>query len=86
MKRIDVHYGGQIYSVGGRSLEEFKAEIEAGLTSGGYWLVVNDGEGERRDAHLLVTAATALALVPIPDPSESESSATGAEAVATEDS
>lgn len=82
MKRIDVHYGGQTYSVGGRSLEEFKAEIDAGVASGGHWLVVNDGEGERRDAHLLVTAASTLALVPIPDLSDEETPGTDAQAAA----
>lgn len=75
MKRIDIHYGGQLYSVGGRSLEELEREIVDGLTGGAHWLVVNDGEGQRRDAHLLITPGTDIALIPIPD----ESDATGRE-------
>ena len=71
MKRIDIHYGGQTYSIGGRDLSEVKKEITDGIAGGGsYWLVVNDGEGERRDAHLLLTAASTFALIPVPDSNE----------------
>lgn len=65
MKRIDLHYGGSLYSVGGRSLEEVQREIERAAASGG-WLRVNDGEGARRDAYLWVCAGVPIALVPIP--------------------
>ncbi len=67
MKRIDVHYGGEVYSIGGRDFDELKREITDGIAAGGHWLVVNDGEGHPRPAHLLLTAGTILALVPIPD-------------------
>ena len=33
----------------------------------GTWLLVNDGEGTRRDAYLWISAGTSIALVPIPD-------------------
>jgi hypothetical protein len=67
MKRIDIYYGGEHYSVGGRRFDELRAEVEAGLATGLYWLEVNDGEGEMRAAHLLLTPGVALALIPIPD-------------------
>ena len=67
MKRIDIYYGGDHYSVGGRRLEDLRAEIEAGLGAGTYWLEVNDGEGEMRAAHLLLSPGVALAVVPVPD-------------------
>jgi len=71
MKRIDIQYGGQTYSVGGRSLTEVEREITDGMATGSYWLLVNDGEGQRRDAHLLLTPGSAIALIPIPDEVES---------------
>ncbi|MFF2369121.1 hypothetical protein [Agromyces sp. NPDC058110] len=69
MKRIDIRYGGDQYSVGGRELVELVAEVEQGLAAGApFWIVVNDGEGFRRDAHLLITAGTPIAFIPIADP------------------
>lgn len=69
MKRIDIYYGGEHYSVGGRDLEDVTHEITEGVTSGPRWLEVNDGEGEARTAYLLLTAGVELAVVPIPDES-----------------
>jgi len=71
MKRIDIQYGGDHYSVGGRQLEDLQQEIETGLASGVHWLAVNDGEGNRRQAFLLLTPGVPLTVIPIPsDPSE----------------
>ena len=67
MKRIDIIYGGQPYSVGGRELAEIRNDVEEAIRSGGGWLKVNDGEGERRDAYLYITPGTTVALIPIPD-------------------
>ncbi|WP_461472557.1 hypothetical protein [Microbacterium sp. HJ5] len=67
MKRIDIIYGGEHYSVGGRELDSLLGEIEDGVSSGLYWLTVNDGEGAPRWAHLLLTPGVPLAIVPIPD-------------------
>lgn len=67
MKRIDIYYGGEHYSVGGRRLADLRNEIESGLASGTHWLEVNDGEGTMRAAHLLITPGVPLAIVPIPD-------------------
>lgn len=71
MKRIDIVYGGHLYSVGGRGIDELKAEIEAGAASDTpTWIVVNDGEGERRPAHLLLQKGISIAVIPIPDEHE----------------
>lgn len=66
MKRIDVHYGGNLYSIGGRTLEEVQHDIASFAEDGG-WLLVNDGEGTRRDAHLWVIRGVPIAVIPIPD-------------------
>ncbi|WP_199176658.1 hypothetical protein [Subtercola sp. Z020] len=67
MKRINIIYGGQNYTVSNRELDDLQNEIAIALTSSGVaWLTVNYGEGRRRDAHLLVTPGVDLALVPIP--------------------
>lgn len=68
MKRIDVHYGGELYTIGGRDVGDLQAEILAGLAAGGCWLSVNDGEGARRDAQLLLHAGVPITLIPVPDP------------------
>ena len=49
MKRIDIHYGGERYSVGGRDVEGVLTEIEQGLGGGRHWLEVNDGDGAPQD-------------------------------------
>jgi hypothetical protein len=67
MKRIDIYYGGDHYSIGGRRFEDLRDEIEAGLAGGPYWLEVNDGEGEMRVAYLLLMPGVPLAIIPIPD-------------------
>jgi hypothetical protein len=66
VKRIDILYGNGLFSVGGRELAEIQAEV-ATLTQGGGWLLVNDGEGVRRDAYLWLTHGVPIALIPIPD-------------------
>jgi hypothetical protein len=72
MKRIDIMYGGEHYSVGGRDLEELKAEIVDGVTNGVAWLSVNDGEGAPRQSYLLLSPGTPIAVIPIPDAVEME--------------
>lgn len=68
MKRIDIHYGGQIYSIGGREPADLIEEIETGIIADEpRWLVVNDGEGSARPALLLLTRGVAIGVVPIPD-------------------
>jgi hypothetical protein len=71
MKRIDIRYGGEQYSVGDRDFDELREEIVQGVTSGGRWLNVNDGEGTRRDAQLLLHPGVPITLIPItPEPAQ----------------
>lgn len=80
MKRIDIVYGGQSYSVGGRELDDVLDEIMLGVTRGHHWLKVNDGEGMRRDAMLLITPGVQVAVIPIPgsadEPQDSSATST----------
>lgn len=70
MKRIDIRYGNATYSVGGEELEDLQAEIARGLSGEVVWLRVNDGEGVRREAYLLVAPGIAISLIPVPDPDD----------------
>lgn len=67
MKRIDIDYGGQLYSIGNRELGDLQREISDGIRSGDYWLHVNDGEGQRRDAFLHLGPGVQITVIPIPD-------------------
>ncbi|GAA1981636.1 hypothetical protein [Microbacterium pumilum] len=71
MKRIDVVYDGHVYSVGQRDLDELRDLIAEGHAAGGMWLLVNEGEGTRRDAYLWIAPGTSIALVPIPGDADS---------------
>ena len=66
MKRIDIHYGGQLYSVGDRDIDQLLAEVAEGTQRGGTWLRVNDGDGARRDAFLMLGPGVPIGLIPIP--------------------
>lgn len=66
MKRIDITYGGEHYSIGGVEFEDLQREVVDGLRTGAHWLTVNDGEGAPRVAHLLLTPGVPLAIIPIP--------------------
>ena len=67
MKRIDIVYGGELYSVGGREFEEVRQEVVDGTTDGPSWLRVNDGEGMRPEAYLLLSPGVPIALIPVPE-------------------
>ena len=47
MKRIDIVYGGELYSVGGREFEDVRQEVLDGMLSAPQWLRVNDGDASR---------------------------------------
>ncbi|PPH51527.1 hypothetical protein [Rathayibacter sp. AY1E2] len=64
MKRIDLIYNGTAYTVNNRSLDEFRAEVEAALASPTpQWLTVNYGEGRANPALLLITPYTPLSII-----------------------
>ncbi|KAA9151640.1 hypothetical protein F6B41_06610 [Microbacterium lushaniae] len=67
MKRIDIAYGGQAYSVGDTDIDELRAQILRGARDGApFWLEVNSGEGQPRPTFLLITAGVDVALTPVP--------------------
>jgi len=72
MKRIDVAYAGNSYSISGRDVTELQQQILDGIAGAdrGFWLEVNHGEGQPRPTYLLITAATQVALTPIPGDEE----------------
>jgi len=66
MIRIDILYGGQQYSLGGRSADSVKDEINAALLSGQpYWIRVNSGGGRFEDAYLLIAPGIAFAVLDV---------------------
>lgn len=79
MKRIDIAYGGQAYSVGNRDIDELREEILARASEPPYWLEVNSGEGEPRPTYLLIAPGSPLALTPIPG-DDDDPAGTGASA------
>jgi hypothetical protein len=67
VKRVNIMYGGNQYSVGQADVELIKQEIEAARTGGGpRWIVVNYGEGRPQPAELLVGPGIPISLIPIP--------------------
>lgn len=71
MKRINIRYGSEQYSVAGRELRDLQDEIAAGIDSGRtFWLQVNDGSGVAQLAVLAITPGIAISLTPIRDPDE----------------
>jgi hypothetical protein len=63
MKRVDVQYDGEHYSIGGRELSEVQDEVARGLDSGRTtWLEVNYGEGKSRPAVLALSPGVTIAL------------------------
>lgn len=68
MKRVDIYYGGRLYTVSGREFDEIRSEVARALTSDEpTWYEVNVGEGRYQAAHLLLTRGVDLALVPVAD-------------------
>ena len=67
MKRIDIYYGGEHYSIAGRdlALDVVEVEIATAFDSGAtHWLEVNSGEGRMRPSVLAITPGTPIALTP----------------------
>lgn len=64
---IEVHYGGQTYSIPDRTINDVQEQV-AGIVASGQpgWLEVVDGYGSRAPYLLLITAGTPIALVQVP--------------------
>ena len=63
MKRVDIQYGGEHYSIGGRELEDVKREIADGIDTGKVvWLEVNSGEGQLRPAEIALSPGVSIAV------------------------
>ncbi|QHC68878.1 hypothetical protein GSU68_19370 (plasmid) [Rathayibacter sp. VKM Ac-2759] len=64
MKRIDLIYNGVAHTVSNRTVEEFRAEVDAALAAPTpQWLTVNYGEGRANTAQILITPYTALTII-----------------------
>jgi hypothetical protein len=64
LKRINITYGGDHYTVANRALSEVQNEINSAIAEGKpLWLRVNRGEGSYQQADLLITSATPIALM-----------------------
>ena len=64
MNRVDIVYGGQQYSLAGRSIDSIQSEIDAAITTGKpYWLMVNSGGGRFEDAYLLIAPGIPFAVL-----------------------
>lgn len=71
IKRINIRYGGDHFTMASSDLDAVKGEIETALAGGRvYWLHVNRGEGTFQSAQLLITAGTPIALMGIEAPPE----------------
>jgi hypothetical protein len=71
MKRIEILYGGVLYTIADRSLEQVRDEVITGLSAGPTWLTVNYGEGALAVTQLLLTPGVPLALTLVgPDDTE----------------
>ncbi|PRY64299.1 hypothetical protein B0I08_1136 [Glaciihabitans tibetensis] len=64
LKRINIRYDGDHYTLASRELSEVQSEINTAIAEGRpLWLRVNRGEGSYQTADLLVTAGTPIALM-----------------------
>ena len=64
MNRIEIVYGGRPYSIGGRSLDDFQAEVSAAaMNRTAYWLKANAHEGRVEDAYLLIAPGIPIAII-----------------------
>lgn len=70
MKRINIGYEGQMYSVGEADLEELKARILAAAQGEPTWVRVQYGEGRPQPAEILLGPGIAVSLMPVPGPED----------------
>ena len=71
MIRVDVHYGGVIYTIPNTDRQAVRARIDAALHDGvPLWLDVNYGAGSVLRTDLLITPGVPVGLAEITDPAE----------------
>lgn len=66
MKRINIGYNGQVYSIGETDLDQLKAQIASAVGGDPLWLSVNYGEGRLQTAQILVGRGIPISLMPVP--------------------
>lgn len=68
MKRIEIIYDGQRYSVGGGDIDALRAKVESVQTAAEpTWLDVFSDEGRPQPAQLLLLPGLPIALIPVQD-------------------
>lgn len=67
MKRIDIIYGGNAYSLGDRDPNEVREEIAVAIRAGWGWFRVNSGEGRTVPADLLISSGVDVAIIQVMD-------------------
>ena len=83
---MEIRYGGQIYSVGDRTVGEVMDEVGRIVASGtSGWLRVSNGSGSLREALLLVSPGVPLALMPVELPESERFEKDRADALITAD-
>ncbi|KQQ06247.1 MULTISPECIES: hypothetical protein [unclassified Rathayibacter] len=66
MKRVEITYGGQPYSLHDTTAAEVRESVEKALDgSASRWLSVNQGEGEPRETSILITPGVAFAVADV---------------------
>lgn len=71
MRRIELTYGGVLYTIADRDLDQVKKDIVSGLAAGPSWLTVNYGEGLLAETDLLLVPGVPIAVASV-GPSSSE--------------
>ena len=68
MKRIEIVYDGERYSIGEQDLADLRATVERAQTSSEpVWLEVFRDEGRPQPAQLLLVPGVPIALIPVQD-------------------
>lgn len=70
MKRVEIIYGGHLFTVADTDPAAIEAQISDALHTGTpLWLTVNQGEGSLRESRILITAGVSVSLTGI-DPNK----------------
>ena len=66
MRRVDITYGGTMYSLPRTTVDEVKRTIEEAISAPGpQWLTVNFGEGKPQPVEILISSDVPIALAQI---------------------